>query len=139
MSRASVDIKAPPQAVRLAKSPFDQMVPVCGKCARKLPGYSAKEIRSRLKAALKDRRWGEVRVVESRCLDLCPKRRQVLASARTLAARRLVVVEPGFDAAAALTQLLGSPSIPAVAAAGEPPTAAPQKDADEAGDARRQD
>ena len=62
-----------------------------------------------LKAELKDRRWGKVRVVETKCFDLCPKRRQVLASHRTLADHRLVVVEPGFSPEAALTALLGSP------------------------------
>jgi hypothetical protein len=94
--------------VTLAKTPFDQTVLVCGKCAKKFPGAkNAKGVAKRLKALLKTRRWGRVRVVETRCFDLCPKRRQVLASARTLAERRLVVVEPGFDAEAALTELLG--------------------------------
>jgi hypothetical protein len=99
---------APDARVTLAKTPFDQTVLVCGKCAKKFPdSKNAKGVAKRLKALLKTRRWGRVRVVETRCFDLCPKRRQVLASARTLAERRLVVVEPGFDPEAALTQLLG--------------------------------
>ena len=114
MSRSLIDAEVRP--ARLAKAPFDQLVLVCGKCARK-SGEGAKDVRSRLKAALKSRRWGKVRVVESRCLDLCPKRRQVLASARTLADRRLVVVEPGFDATAALTRLLGPPLEPVTGSA----------------------
>lgn len=94
-----------------AKTPFDQTVLVCGKCAKKFPdAKKAKGVAKRLKALLKARRWGKVRVVETRCFDLCPKRRQVLASGRTLAERRLVVVEPGFDPQVALTELLGPPS-----------------------------
>lgn len=96
------------KAARLAKAPFAETVLVCGKCAKKLPG-GPKGVRGALKKALKGRRWGKVRVVETRCFDLCPKRRQVLASGRTLAEHRLVVVEPGFDPEAALTQLLGAP------------------------------
>jgi len=96
------------ERIKLAKTPFAETVLVCGKCARKFPGEkNAKGVAKRLKAALKDRRWGKVRVVETRCFDLCPKRRQVLASGRTLAEHRLVVVEPGFDIDAALGRLLG--------------------------------
>ena len=89
-----------------AKAPFSQAVFVCGKCARKFPG-GRKAVKKALKAELKSRRWGKVRLLETRCFDLCPKRRQVLASARTLARRRLLVVEPGFEAGAALETLLG--------------------------------
>ena len=96
--------------VRSAKAPFAQTVLVCSKCAKTFPGEkNAKGVAKRLKAVLKGRRWGKVRVVETRCFDLCPKRRQVLASGRTLAERRLVVVEPGFDPEAALEELLGPP------------------------------
>ena len=109
---------------RLAKAPFAQTVLVCGKCARKLPGGN-KSVRSRLKAVLKTRRWGKVRLVETKCMDLCPKRRQVLASARTLCDRRLLVVEPGFDAEAALLVLLGRPAQDAAAVDSVDATAAP--------------
>ncbi len=102
----------PDSRITLAKTPFDQTVLVCGKCARKFPdARKAKGVAKRLKALLKTRRWGKVRVIETRCFDLCPKRRQVLASSRTLAERRLVVVEPGFDPEAALTALLGPPAV----------------------------
>ena len=108
MSHASPDRTASEPRLQAARTPFAQAVLVCGKCARKLGnGGGVKGVKSRLKAVLKHRRWGKVRVVETRCLDLCPKRRQVLASARTLAERRLLVVDPGFDAEVALVQLLG--------------------------------
>jgi hypothetical protein len=98
--------------VVMAKAPFSQAVLVCRKCARKLPGKTgAKDIRKTLKMALKRlgpaHAWGKVRIVEASCFDLCPKRRQVLASGATLRDRKLVVVEPGFDAEAVLERLLG--------------------------------
>ena len=97
-----------PNSLKLAKAPFADTVLLCGKCARKFKG-AGKPVAKQLKAELKDRRWGKVRVVETKCFDLCPKRRQVLASHRTLADHRLVVVEPGFSPEAALTALLGTP------------------------------
>ncbi len=98
----------PPRGLKVAKAPFSDTVLVCGKCARKFKG-AGKPVAKQLKALLKDRGWGKVRVVETKCFDLCPKRRQVLASARTLADHRLVVVEPGFSAEEALYALLGPP------------------------------
>jgi hypothetical protein len=100
---------AEPSRLKVAKAPFSDTVLVCGKCARKFKG-AGKPVAKQLKAELKDRRrWGKVRVVETKCFDLCPKRRQVLASHRTLADHRLVVVEPGFSPEDALRVLLGPP------------------------------
>lgn len=95
--------------LKIAKAPFTDVVLVCSKCARKFKG-AGKPVAKTLKAELKSRRWGKVRVVETKCFDLCPKRRQVLASHRTLADHRLVVVEQGYSASAALQALLGPPS-----------------------------
>ncbi len=100
--------------LKLAKAPFAGTVLVCGKCARKFKG-AGKPVAKMLKAELKGRRWGKVRVVETKCFDLCPKRRQVLASARTLADHRLVVVEAGFSPREALDALLGPPAEPTAA------------------------
>ena len=97
-----------PVGVKMAKAPFSDTVLVCAKCARKFKG-AGKPVAKALKAELKGRRWGKVRVVETRCFDLCPKRRQVLASHRTLAEHRLLVVEPGFSPEEALVRLLGPP------------------------------
>jgi hypothetical protein len=78
----------------------------CGKCRRKL-GADGKAIRKALKHALKGGRWGKVRLVETRCFSLCPKRRQVLASARSLSDHRLLVIQTTSSVEAALTYLLG--------------------------------
>jgi hypothetical protein len=93
---------------RLAKAPFSDVVFVCAKCQRKFKG-AGKPVAKQLRRELKGGRWGRVRVVETRCFNLCPKRRQVLASHRTLADHRLLVVEAGFAPEAALDTLLGPP------------------------------
>ena len=102
------DAPAPPKpaGLKVAKAPFSDTVLVCAKCAKKFKG-AGKPVAKMLKAELKDRRWGKVRVVETKCFDLCPKGRQVLASHRTLSERKLVVVEKGFSPEQALETLLG--------------------------------
>jgi predicted metal-binding protein len=107
---------SPPKAVAagrvsLAKAPADQTIFICAKCAKKLPGRpGAKGVRAVLKDAVKrlgpTKGWGKVRIVQAGCFDLCPKRRQVLASGRTLANGRLVVVDADLQADAALAALL---------------------------------
>ena len=102
------DPSSAPSRLKIAKAPFSDTVLVCGKCARKFKG-AGKPVAKALRSELKGRAWGRVRVVETKCFDLCPKRRQVLASHRTLAEHRLVVVEPGFSPQEALWALLGPP------------------------------
>ena len=83
------------------------IVLICGKCRRKL-GHSGKDIRKALKRALKSGRWGKARLVETRCFSLCPKRRQVLASARSLREGRLLVVQQNSSTDEMLDYLLGA-------------------------------
>jgi hypothetical protein len=95
----------------LAKAPAAQTILVCAKCAKKLPGRpGAKGVRAVFKDALKrlgpTKGWGKVQIVQAGCFDLCPKRRQVLASGRTLANGRLVVVDATLEPEAALDLLL---------------------------------
>lgn len=78
----------------------------CGKCRRKL-GADGKAIRKAMKRALKSGRWGNVRLVETKCFSLCPKRRQVLASGRSLSESRLLVIQDKSSVEAALGYLLG--------------------------------
>ena len=98
-------------AAKLARAPFREAVLVCGKCARKLDGGFGRKGRHGLRAELK-RAWrasgraGKLRAVETPCLGLCPKRRQVVATGVSLAAGRLWVVEPGEEPAAVLARVL---------------------------------
>jgi len=97
--------------VSLAKAPAAQTIFICAKCAKKLPGRPGpKGVRAALKEALKrlgpTKGWGKVRIIQAGCFDLCPKRRQVLASGRTLAQGKLVVVSADLEADAVLEALL---------------------------------
>ena len=88
--------------VQLARSPWTDLVLVCSKCARKA---GAKSFRKDLKGALKKAGSGKrIRLADTSCLDLCPKKRIVLALGSDLARRRLVVSAP--DAADAIAALL---------------------------------
>lgn len=102
----------PPGCGRWARAPFAQAVLVCGKCARKLDGEGFgpdgdRSLKKALKRAARSGAWGrKVRVVETACLDLCPRRRQVAVAADGLGRGRLLVVAPGADAGAVLDALL---------------------------------
>lgn len=85
--------------------PFAPMVLLCRKCARRL-GPAGKKSRKTLKRALKATPWGKVRLVETGCFSLCPKRAQVLATLRPRGERRVAVVEPGFDTERVIDYLL---------------------------------
>ena len=96
-----MDEPAPRMAAgKLARAPFREAVLVCGKCSRKLAGGFGRKggrgLRGELKRAWKaSGREGKLRVVETPCLGLCPKQRQVAATGVSLAAGRLWVFEPG--------------------------------------------
>jgi hypothetical protein len=97
-----------PRAPEHAPAPFAEMVLLCRKCARRL-GPAGKKSRKTLKRALKTTPWGKVRLVETGCFSLCPRRAQVLATLRPRGERRVAVVEPGFDADRVIDYLLKPP------------------------------
>ncbi len=100
---ATISAKIP---VKAATAPFAEIVMVCAKCAKR-QGIGAKAVRGGLKRALKaDRRGRKVRVVETGCLGLCPKRSLTLATTGSLGAGRLVVIDPSLEPAAMLDALL---------------------------------
>lgn len=84
--------------VQTARAPWSDVIVVCGKCARKAKAKTfAKEVKRACKQLTPPRR---VRVIESGCLDLCPKKRIALATADQLARRRLTVAAPDHADAA---------------------------------------
>ncbi|HEX4711170.1 hypothetical protein [Phenylobacterium sp.] len=93
-------------AIESARAPFADTVLMCRKCARKL-GPDGRAFRRSLRQALESSRWGKVRLAETGCFSLCPKRGQVLATVRKIGDRRLLVVEPGAAVEPALDYLLG--------------------------------
>ena len=65
--------------IRSRPTPWQSIILLCGKCARKLDGGYGPEkdatLRSALRMALKDaghRR--DVRIIETRCMGICPKK-----------------------------------------------------------------
>jgi predicted metal-binding protein len=96
---------------RLEPAPWSDVVAICAKCAAKLGrGHKGKtELRGEIKQALKKRGLAEdIRVVETTCLDLCPKGGQTVATGRQLAKGRLTVVGPDADGEAVVTLLFDS-------------------------------
>ncbi len=75
-----------PQPIRSRPTPWKTIILLCGKCARKLDGGFGPKgedtLRSALRAELKQRGHGrEVRIVETRCMGLCPKKAVTALSA----------------------------------------------------------
>jgi predicted metal-binding protein len=87
--------------IRTALTPWEYVVFVCRKCSRKLDGGFGKDgessLRAELKAALREaglRR--QVRVVESSCFSVCPKR--AVSVMRGSRPGEILVVPEGTDA-----------------------------------------
>ena len=87
---------------------WDDVVFVCAKCMRRDDGGELSSLRKWLKGELKARGFKKrIRVVESGCLDLCPKRGVVLARGSELAAdgKKLRVHRQGDDPQALINWL----------------------------------
>jgi predicted metal-binding protein len=67
-----------PASIASRPTPWKSLVLLCGKCARKLDGGFGPKgrdtLRSTMRQALKDSgRRRDVRIIETRCMGLCPK------------------------------------------------------------------
>jgi predicted metal-binding protein len=65
--------------IRTCPTPWQSIILLCGKCARKLDGGYGPEkdatLRSALRMALKDAgHRHDVRIIETRCMGICPKK-----------------------------------------------------------------
>ncbi|WP_430913001.1 (2Fe-2S) ferredoxin domain-containing protein [Methylobacterium sp. sgz302541] len=78
---------------RTAKAGFAEVVLVCAKCAKR-QGLKARAVRGRVKDALKREGGRKVRVVKTGCLGPCPKRHLAVATGASVAAGRIVLLEP---------------------------------------------
>jgi predicted metal-binding protein len=98
--------------IRTALTPWKDVVLVCRKCSRKLDGGFGKDgeasLRAELKFALREAgRRRQVRVVESSCFSVCPKRAvSVMQGSRP---GEILVVPQGTDAEDVLRLLDPSP------------------------------
>lgn len=81
---------------------------ICAKCVKK--AENGRAIRKAVKAELSQRAMAAGRrpgkLIETRCMGLCPKRALTLASGATLARGELLVVKGTADVPAALEALL---------------------------------
>ncbi|WP_018260798.1 (2Fe-2S) ferredoxin domain-containing protein [Methylobacterium sp. WSM2598] len=82
---------------RAAAAPWNDLVVVCATCAKRqgLGGRVRKDLKRALKRARPERK---VRVVETGCLGLCPKRSLTFATPASLRAGRLLVLDPATEA-----------------------------------------
>ena len=101
-----------PHPIRSRATPWKTIVLVCGKCARKLDGGYGPEgkdtLRSTLRAELKGRGHGrEVRIIETRCMGICPKEAVTMVNASNPGA--ISVVPKGTPIAAVMAQIIVTP------------------------------
>ena len=95
-----------PRTVRTAKAKFSEVVAVCAKCAKR-QGLSKRAIRDRVKAGLKQSGSGvKLRVVETGCLGPCPKRLVAVATGVSVAAGRILLIDPTAPPDAVVALLL---------------------------------
>ena len=98
--------RTPSRAVRTAKAKFSEVVAVCAKCAKR-QGLPKRAIRDRVKAGLKQARPGtKLRVVETGCLGPCPKRALAVATGSSVAAGRILLIDPASSPEAIVALLL---------------------------------
>jgi predicted metal-binding protein len=98
-----------PNLIQSQPTPWTTVILLCGKCAGKMKaGYGQKgteTLRATLKAELKvqGRRRG-VRVIETRCMGLCP--RKAIAALNASRPGRILAIPKGASTDDALIQLL---------------------------------
>ncbi|MEE7450098.1 hypothetical protein MRF4_21080 [Methylobacterium radiotolerans] len=104
-------------AGRSAKTKLSEMVVVCSKCAKR-QGLRGRDLRALLKKAGKraardggSGRRQKLCIVESGCLGPCPKRAVAVATGASLAAGRVVLLDPAAEPAEALAAVL-NPVLP---------------------------
>ena len=107
-----------PHPVRLRPTPWNTVILLCGKCARKINGgYGPKKkqtLKDALRAELKaDGRRRQVRIIETRCIGLCPKKAVTALNASSPG--RILTVPKGTHPKDALTLLMPNSAEPAVA------------------------
>ena len=105
-----------PHPVRSRPTPWNTVILLCGKCARKLKGGYGRKSKETLHAVLQtelktmgDKR--EFRVIETRCMGICPKKAVTALNASV--PTRILTIPQGTEAAEALAQLRTTVAVPA--------------------------
>ena len=107
-----------PPLVRFRPTPWNTVILLCGKCARKINGgYGPKKkqtLKDALRAELKaDGRRRQVQIIEMRCIGICPKKAMTALNASSPG--RILTVPKGTHPKDALTLLIPDSAEPAVA------------------------
>ena len=106
--------------IRAAKSKIDAVVLVCAKC-QKRQGMPKRTVRDLLKRGLKrGHPKRKLRIVETGCLGPCPKRALAVATGASLAARRILLLDPAATPDEAVAAVLSdfSPKVAPAPSAG---------------------
>jgi hypothetical protein len=104
-----------PVKTATAKTRIGGLAVVCAKCAKR-QGLRPKEVRNLLRDAYRDLgpasapgkggKRRKLRILESGCLGPCPKRSVAVATGASLAAGRVLLLDPGAGVAGARAALL---------------------------------
>jgi predicted metal-binding protein len=95
--------------VRSSPTPWNTIILLCGKCARKMKGGYGPNGRETLRMALRSQikangsRRG-VRIIETRCIGICPKKAVTALNASRPG--RILIIPKGTGADEALAQLM---------------------------------
>jgi predicted metal-binding protein len=98
-----------PDLIRVRSTPWQTVILVCGKCARKLDGgygpTGKEKLRTVLRSALNEKgHRRDVRIVETRCMGICPKKAVTALNASRPA--RVLTIPTGTTANEAMAQLM---------------------------------
>ncbi len=98
----------PPPPIGARQAPWRELVILCRKCRGKLEGGFGDEGRDDLRSALRDAlrdagRRRDVRIIETGCLGVCPKR--AVVALRGSMPGQLLIVPQGEPAASVLDRL----------------------------------
>lgn len=100
-----------PHPIQSRPTPWTTIILVCGKCSRKLDGGFGPDGDDSFRTAVKDElaergQRRAVRIVETKCFGLCPKKAVVAVNAS--APGQLLTIPRGTRSGDALSQLLRS-------------------------------
>jgi len=98
-----------PDSIRPRPTPWKTVILLCGKCARKMDnGYGSKgkaTLRMALREAFRENgRRRDVRIIETRCMGICPKKAVTALNASR--PEKILTIPKGTATTEAMAQLM---------------------------------
>jgi predicted metal-binding protein len=98
-----------PHPVRSRPTPWNTVILLCGKCARKMKGGYGRKGKETLRAALRAELTAKgfkraVRIIETRCIGICPKKAVTALNASR--PDKILTIPKGTGADEAIAQLM---------------------------------